>query len=109
MRKQLRFYVGYMGFDLFRESFSSNKNTGSWNYTAAVGMCELFIKEEDSVCTGVQADAIIFTRIQSSFFSGRRCGTDAGENVGKRGAIVEVKMNRITGRNTVLLGSAEGT
>lgn len=53
----VRFYVDYMGFDLYRESFSSNKNSRKLElYSGGRYIAELFIKE-GSAGTDGQTDA----------------------------------------------------
>lgn len=106
----VRFYVDYMGFDLFRESFSSNKNARKLElYSGGRYIAELFIKE-DSVCTGVQADAeLSLPGFNHLSFLAEDVEQMLGRMSEKGVPVTEVKIDRITGKKYGFCWDPTGT
>ena len=106
----VRFYVDYMGFDLFRESFSSNKNARKLElYSGCRYIAELFIKE-DSVCTGVQADAeLSLPGFNHLSFLAEDVEQMLGRMSEKGVPVTEVKIDRITGKKYGFCWDPTGT
>lgn len=106
----VRFYVDYMGFDLFRESFSSNKNARKLElYSGGRYIAELFI-QEDSVCTGVQADAeLSLPGFNHLSFLAEDVEQMLGRLSEKGVPVTEVKIDRITGKKYGFCWDPTGT
>ena len=106
----VRFYVDYMGFEIFRESFSVNKNAKKLElYSGGRYIAELFIREDG---TNRKEDKTADPALPG--FNHFSLLTDDVERMVERMSkndvpVTEVKRDRITGKKYAFCWDPEGT
>lgn len=106
----VRFYVDYMGFEIFRESYSTNKNAKKLElYSGGRYIAELFIKEAGTGRKQERAADTVVPGFNHLSFLTEDVEYMVERMAGNNVPVTEVKTDRITGKKYAFCWDPEGT